>query len=564
MSRATIVFLCTALSACGSESGSASDVLGGTDSGGQADTDGSSANSGTDGSSAASDGDDAGSDGTSEESDDDSGDTGATGTEDPSKVMPAGIPMPSFGYLYETDLDATIYVDNTNPGCSNDGGSADTPLCDLFAGSNSTTFDAGDVVSILGGPYIIGNDKTLAFNGTEDNPVIVRAAGDTKVRFDAQGDRADFTYEGQFGIIEGIDFFHGTSHRVASQAHHLVFRSIEVHNPEGAFIDFNPVFNVSGHDILVYESMIYDNRRNNDTDSHGIQAGSGSSYVWILDNEMYNNNGDAFQGCHNCFDSPPHHVFIGRNVMHEDRENGVDLKTIHDVVVSENLMYGYTSSETSNGDAMVIGSNGYDESTGQGPRRVWVLNNEFRDSATGIRIEGVEDVWVLGNVFTSLRQGLQVDNKQYQNIVITSNTMDNVEAGIYSWNNSCSADSVTIANNLISNVSGRHLELPDCDNLTLANNLFWEAMSVRIGNQTFDSAVALDAEAYASNDLDANPEFMNDSLVPGATSPALDGGAAIEALLAELEDAYGGDAHCDLAGQPRPAGASADIGAYEQ
>lgn len=569
MRRATIVLFCTALGACGSESKSesAADLPSGTDSADQTATggDGDSTNSASDGSSGGgSNPDEAGSEATSVGPDDDSGGTGETGSGDPSKAMPAGIPTPSFGYLHESDLEPTIYVDNTDPGCSDEGGSADAPLCDLFAGGNSATFNTGDIVSILGGPYIIGSDKTLTLNGTEDNPVIVRAADGASVRFDAQGDRADFTYQGQFGIIEGIDFFHGTSHRVAGDAHHLVFRRIEVHNPEGAFIDFNPVFNVSGHDVLIYQSMIYDNRRNNDTDSHGIQAGSGSSYVWILNNEMYNNNGDSFQGCHNCFDDPPHHVFIGRNVMHEDRENGVDLKTIHDVVVSENLMYGYGSSETSNGDAMVVGSNGYDASTGQGPRRVWVLNNEFRDSATGIRIEGVEDVWVFGNVFTGLRQGLQVDNKQYQNIVIMSNTMDDLEAGIYSWNNSCSADSVTITNNLISNVSGHHLELPNCDNLTVGSNLFWDSMSVRIGGQTFDTAAALDTQAYASDHLDVDPQFINDSLMPSAASPALDGGTDIEALLTELEAAYDGDAHCDLAGQPRPTGASADIGAYEQ
>lgn len=175
--------------------------------------------------------------------------------------------------------------------------------------------------------------------------------------------------------------------------------------------------NVNGSHILIQDSAIYDNRRNSDVDSHGIQAGSGSSYLWIVDNELYNNHGDAFQGCHQCFDSPPHHVYIGRNVMHEDRENAIDLKTIHDVVVSSNRMYGYASSSSSSGDVIVVGSNGYDASIGQGPRRVWIVNNELSNSATGIRVEGAEDVWIMGNVFRDLARGIQIDNKRYRDLV---------------------------------------------------------------------------------------------------------------------------------------------------
>ena len=55
---------------------------------------------------------------------------------------------------------------------------------------------------------------------------------------------------------------------------------------------------------------------------------------------------------------------IGGNLSHEDRENAVGLKTIRDVVVSQNTMYGYRSPQTSSGDAVVVGSNGYDPQQG--------------------------------------------------------------------------------------------------------------------------------------------------------------------------------------------------------
>lgn len=503
------------------------------------------------------------------------GDAGESGSDDstggdpppPPSGMPVGIPTPTFGYLYDTDVRPTIYVDNTNPSCDNASGTARAPLCDLFAGGATATFGAGDVVAVSGGPYIIDGDKTLNFAGTEESPAIVKGIGEAKILFDAQGNRADFEYSGSYGIVENIEFFDNTRHSIVSASDHLVFRAIEIHNPKGAFIDFNPVVGVGGQDILIYQSQIYDNRRDNDTDTHGINAGSGSANLWILDNEIYNNNGDSFQGCHECFDAPPHHVYLGRNVMHEDRENGVDLKTIHDVVVSENLMYGYAGSGTSNGDAMVIGSNGYDDATGQGPRNVWVLNNEFRDSATGIRIEGVQDAWIIGNVFQTLTTGLQIDDKEYRDIVVAGNVIDGVDAGIYSWNDSCSADSVVLQNNILTNVGGHHVDVADCPNLTLDSNLMWNpggGISVRVAGPAHTDVGSVNAQDFANDNVEADPAYLPDSLVPAADSPAVDAGVDLEAYDVAVEDAYGGEAHRDIRAMPRPAGSASDIGAYEQ
>ncbi|MEM6989999.1 MAG: right-handed parallel beta-helix repeat-containing protein [Myxococcota bacterium] len=528
---------------------------------------GSTSTSGTTGPGGGSSEDGSGSDGAVDGTTSSSDDT--TGGDPPvtPSGMPVGIPEPSFGYLLDTDLPPTVFVDNTNPSCDNAGGSEDAPLCDLFAGGSAASFEAGAVVAISGGPYVIDGDRSLTFGGTEAAPAIVKGIGDTKILFDAQGNRADFDYGGSYGVLENIEFFDNTRHGIASDSDHLVFRAIEIHNPKGAFIDFNPVVAVGGQDILIYESMIYDNRRMNDTDTHGINAGSGSANIWILDNELYNNNGDSFQGCHECFASPPHHVYIGRNVMHEDRENAVDLKTIHDVVVSENLMYGYSGSGTSSGDAMVIGSNGYVEATGQGPRNVWVLNNEFRDSATGIRIEGVQDAWVIGNVFQSLSTGLQIDDKEYRDIVIAGNVMDGLDAGVFSWNGSCSAESIVVQNNLVTNVAGHHFEFADCPNLTLANNLMWNAggaISVRVAGPPHTDVASLNGEAFASDNLQADPNYVPDTLQPAADSPAVDAGVDLEPYDLAVEAAYGGEAHRDVEGMPRPAGAVSDIGAYEQ
>ncbi|MCA9688161.1 MAG: right-handed parallel beta-helix repeat-containing protein [Myxococcales bacterium] len=566
-----------ALAACGGGAGDSSEAT--TDAGTSvaatdATSQGSTATAGTDatGTTAGTDPGTTTSEPTGDPTDDTAGDptddpTGDPTGEPPPSGMPAGVPPPSFGYQHDTAIEPTIWVDNTNPACDDAQGTEDAPWCDPFAGGAALTLAAGSVVAIAGGPYLIEGDKTLRLEGDPDAPVIYRGVGPTEVRFDAQGVRADFRYEGAYGVVENIEFYHNTKHVVASDAHHLAFHQIQVHNPEGSFIDFNPVFNVTGQDILIYESMIYDNRRTSDTDSHGIQAGAGAAYVWILDNELYNNNGDAFQGCHECFAEPPHHVYIGRNVMHDDRENAVDLKTIHDVVVSENVMYGYAASQTSSGDAMVVGSNGYDPDLGQGPRNVWVLNNVIRDSETGLRVEGVEDVWILGNEFFGLGLGLQLDNKEYRDVVIAGNVFDGVGAGLYSYNDACSADSVTIAANIVTNSTGHHLEWPDCPGLAVTRNLLWNpggGLSVRVGGPPYTDAASLNGAPFASENLDVDPQYEAGTLRPGASSPAVDAGVDLDPYYDAVEAAYGGDAHFDRGLSPRPFGARYDIGAFER
>lgn len=480
--------------------------------------------------------------------------------------LPAGIPTPEFGYLYDTSLDATLYVDNTNPGCDDDGpGSAETPYCDLFRGHYEVTYEAGDVVHILAGPYDYPGDQRLVMNGTQENPVIIRGV-DTPL-FRGPGSRINFEYDGSYGILENIEFYNHTRHRVLDTGHHLAFHRLEIHNPTDAIIDFNPVFNVNGSHVLISESHIHHNWRDGDNDAHGIQAGEGSSYVFILFNELHHNSGDSFQGCHHCFDAPPHHVFIGGNVMHDDRENAVDLKTIHDVVVSENRMYGYMDSATSGGDAMVVGSNGYDEATNMGPRNVWIINNEFTSTARGVRIEGVEDVWLIGNLFHTLDRAIQIDNKQYRDITIASNTIWNTGDGIINSNDSCTARSVTLTNNLLGTMTdGRHLDLPPCGNHTLQNNLLWQeggTFTARVEGGNCTTAAELNEAALASGTLDGDPQLDEDGL-PAAGAIPIDAGVSLEPLYALFESTFDASIRTDFNGTTRPIGDSEDVGALEQ
>lgn len=482
--------------------------------------------------------------------------------------LPVGIPTPSFGWRYDTSGPGTLFVDNTNAACDDGGpGSAAVPYCDLFQGGSAVSYESGAVVHVLGGPYAVAGDYALTMNGSADAPVVILGPGADRVLFDGGGTRANFEWAGSYGIVENVDFFHQTRHRVVGD--HLTLENVAVHNPVDAFIDFNPVVSVTGHDVLIHGSEIFNNRRTSDTDSHGIQASQGSFNVWVLDNELYNNNGDSFQACHRCFAAPPHHVYLGRNVMHDDRENGIDLKTIHDVVISENVLYGYGSSSTSNGDAMVIGSNGFDDAMNQGPRRIWVLNNEFRDSSTGIRIEGSEDVWLIGNVMSNVAVGLQIDDKPHREIVVAANTITDVGAGdgVNIWG--CRPSGLTFVNNVIHGTAERQIDVQPCGApaLSIVNNVLWTSgtgLSVRADGTQHASAASLAAESFAMANIDADPGLEVGTLVPAAGSPAIDTGTSLDAYYLAFTAAFGGDIAFDRAGTPRPTGAGMDIGAYER
>lgn len=474
--------------------------------------------------------------------------------------MPVGIPTPNFGWQYNTDVKANIFVDNSNPNCSNSGGSADRPLCHLLGNGTSATFKAGDVVQISGGPYRLSRKSNIRLNGTANNPIIIKGKGSKRITFEGNGsDRAEVYWSGQYAIVENIDFYKKTRHVVDTS--YFVARNIAVRNPQNMLINFNPIVSIKGHDVTIHESEIYNNMRNNDLDSHGIQASQGSYNVWVIDNEIYRNNGDAFQACHNCFNAPPHHVYLGRNNLHDNRENGIDLKTIHDVVISENIIYNHKSSKTSIGDSIVVGSNGFDNSKNQGPRRVWLINNEIRDSDRGVRIEGSQDVWMIGNTFSSLKLGVRIDRKKHRDITIDANTFASISGdGLYV--DGCNPRNITLKNNVFSKVGGRDIDTKSCSNgeLKIENNFFSGKANVSISSKNFASTSSLNQLPSASNNREGDPMLEDSTLMPKAGSPLLKSGASLDNVYSGFWSEYNHSIAYDQAGVER--NNPQDIGAY--
>jgi len=511
---------------------------------------------------------------------------------------PIGIPAPSFGIdqthmMYEGQYydaggfayrDAgngpyTHYVDNTHPNATNVNnpyGTPDKPRADIFDGY-SITLPPGSVVEVHGGPYYYSGWRQINSQGTAEKPVFVRAVDpDAKVLVRGNPEH-DLRLNGSYLIFENFEYYDDAWIRVWSGSDHICVRRCEVHDPVGTWKAGGSVLYAADwtSDIVFYQNHLHHKQKgtpSNPADCHGVNIGSGAQYIWVLENNIHHNSGDAFQASHMA-DPPPHHVYVGANELHEDRENGIDLKHIHDVVVSQNVIYGYQLSSTSIGDAIVVGSNGFTENV-EGPTRSWILFNDIRDSYRGIRVEGARDCWIIGNTIHDTSQnGVQFDiDPDSWNINVVGNTIASIGGdGIHhSWQTG--ATEFHIEDNIISNVSGDHIQLAPAiaQQADLRNNLFWNGggnISIKWGSTTYigQSASGINALPNSSGNVVGDPAFVNrlaDDFHIQQNSAAIDIGFESTSYQTFLS-LYGLDIRKDKDGVSRPQSSGWDAGAYE-
>ncbi len=526
----------------------------------------------------------------------------ATAAYDP----PIGIPAPPFGIdeshtmytgqTYDFGSGAvsypdngngpyTHYVDNTHPSATDTGNPYGTPTIPrksptgITAGAGGIiTLGAGSVMEIHGGPYATNYNPKIIGQGTAANPVIVRGADPVnRVEFTGlAGNDQIFYIEGSYLILENIRFSAAALVRIAANSDHLTIRNCEVDNTGFGFGGRGAAVVVGSYAeyCVVYNNNIHHNAKTDlgkIDDLHGTSTGTGSSYIWFLNNEIHHNSGDAFQALHYAT-VPPHHIYLGRNVMHDDRENGIDLKTIDDIVISENIMYNYAPSETSLGDAVVFGSNGYNEEFG--PLRVSFLFNEIYNSGTGLRVEGVEDCWIVGNTFHDIDGNaimLDIDGDS-DNVNIIHNTITSTGGDGIHHHWLSGATNINILGNIISDIGDSHIEiaLGLLPAFTIENNLFYQNggnVEVELGNTFYRSQSASTYNALSgwANNVIGDPDFADaaaDDYQIGSSSAGID--VALETTAYDdFYTLYSIDISVDNAGAVRPQGFGWDIGAYE-
>lgn len=295
------------------------------------------------------------------------------------------VPAPPFG-LNTRPATVTHFVNNTHilaTDSNNPKGTATKPRRTVPA-----VLPAGAVVEVRGGPYASGN-LIWTSQGTPDRPVYVFGVGKPLFQGNGSGDR--LVMAGTFMAVDGFTF-DGVKQEVVGAS--MALRASIVRNTNTTAVV------VMGNGAVLQNNEIHNNgdpTLDTERDTHGVLILPGVRNTWVLGNHIHHNGGDAIQvGSQSTTGALVEYVYIAGNSLHEDRENGVDIKRARHVVVSTNTIAGYYVRSSSSGEAIVVHNN---------PSFVWILNNAIGYSHQGVVCTGADVYAVAGNVITNVRGG---------------------------------------------------------------------------------------------------------------------------------------------------------------
>jgi len=218
--------------------------------------------------------------------------------------------------------------------------------------------DLGDPVDVT-----FCSENGTSVNGTPDNWMVVTLNQNT-----------DCDIRGSYFVVQNSTL---------NERINLAGGPYAVRNSEITSAGSGGALNPGGTDVLIEGNVIRDNGViPSSKDRHGMNVRGSTSGLWILENSIYQNSGDAIQFCHECVGGThdgPAFVYIAGNVMHDDEENAIDLKEFLGPVVAVcNEMYGYERGQFSgHGEAVRINDEGQ-----QG--QVWFAHNNYHDNLTDV------------------------------------------------------------------------------------------------------------------------------------------------------------------------------------
>ncbi|MFY2559600.1 right-handed parallel beta-helix repeat-containing protein [Corallococcus terminator] len=196
--------------------------------------------------------------------------------------------------------------------------------------------------------------------GTEAKRLTVKAAPGSSPVVKASGESALVDVRGAYWNVEGLTLDAAGSAAFAvlwrgTGAHHGVLRDCVAKNgTAGAGLNVSE----KAHDILI-EGNTISNFNRGSSDSHGIIVQTTSKNVVVRGNDIHHNSGDAVQ----CIGpeagatvsgTPFDNLLVEDNELHENRENGVDVKTCTHVTLRGNIIWGHKATSSSRGEGVVV------------------------------------------------------------------------------------------------------------------------------------------------------------------------------------------------------------------
>lgn len=245
----------------------------------------------------------------------------------------------------------------------------------------------GEAIFLLSGTY----SERLRLEergGTASALLTIKAApGATAVLKGGTGSTTPMVYvRGAYWRIEGLTVDVAGDRAFAviwrgQGAHHGILRgSILKNGTEGAGVDISG----SASDVLVENNQIHHFQKAGG-DSHGVCVETTSRNVVVRGNDIHHNSGDGVQclgpeGGATLPGTPFDNLLVEDNELHENQENGADIKTCTHVTLSHNSIWGHHRTSTSAGEGVVVHLSASD---------VTLEENVFHGNGRGINIGGV-------------------------------------------------------------------------------------------------------------------------------------------------------------------------------
>ncbi len=538
-------------------------------------------------------------------------------------IPPIGIPRPEFGIgedytmynnvanrnpnlTYTSNGDGgfyTHYVDNTAQNCSDStNGTSTSPRCLI-----PIDLPAGSIVEVHNGAGANGpsGEAIIGGVGSATMPIFIRGVNMPRVEHQMN---VGFYINARYLIVEGISFWSGGTiarrSDVASGGEDFEVSYIAIRDCEftgditgGGFgIDKYPGNTNRISNIVLQNNSIHDNGdptvMNQDHQIHAVTI-NGGNFTWVLENEMYRNEGNGVQinggSMLNAQDNL-YNAYVGRNIMHDNKQPGVGIKSVYNAIISQNEMYA--------SDSSILGFQGRGQSCGgyqYGPERVWFIFNNCHDIASGFYGASADDPslmpgqnnYFVGNLLYRIHHlsifdldddtvgdnyeemGTAIANYGGRNRHVVNNTIYDVDSGI----NTADTDPWFIENNIISKVAanlnrGNHIYLTGY-NFELNNNIFYQngdSNKIKIYSPVYDVPALQSTYPQAQLNMSVDPLFTDPEggnfALSASTSEAVDNGT-ISDVYATFEDFYGISISKDFTGLARPQDGLWDIGAYE-
>ena len=535
---------------------------------------------------------------------------------------PVGIPNPKDSFSTFGDIDQATpawpaswfttpttattdkyYIDKTHPSATNTGnqyGYPDKPRATPPEGA----LNAGAFVYIHAGTYLntesAGDRWDWHGTGTAADPIWITGNPTTKPIL------RDFTHLGSAGsisymVFENIEISGLTTTRLLIQPgidgntiDHVLVRNC-ILTGTGNSGDSNGI-NISLSSstdnipnstvtyVVVYNNVVTNFGDKTSSDDCGIYVGYHTDYIWVLDNLIHDVAADGVAGSHYADDDTKlaTHVFIGRNTTYANGENGIDIKAVRYLVISENTIYGPFSREQGWGIVLHSGA-----SPAHPVRDAYVLNNTIYNVSGGIYCTasvGTQDITIMGNLIYGVDADFsaQVDALNGRCIVIradfagtayiANNTFDSYDAGVYITNIGI-GDAAYVSGNIFSNrniEANYDIEVPtngeeariDTDynhfyHATYAPTFFWanaaRTLSYMQGTASEEIHSTTGDPKFVTAGANFNLQSSSPCIGKGTISPAYD-------LFATM---FGVSCTYDKAGRSRPQEATWDQGACE-